>query len=29
MCEYQRAKENQMPTLDRETYKQMKGGEQE
>ena len=29
MCEYQRAKENQMPTLDRETYEQLKGGEQE
>lgn len=29
MCEYQRVKENQMPMLDRETYKLLKGGEQE
>lgn len=29
MCEYQRVKENQMPTLDRETYERLKGGEKE
>lgn len=29
MCEYHRVKENQIPTLDRETYERLKGGEQE
>ena len=29
MCEYHRVKKNQIPTLDRETYERLKGGEQE
>ena len=29
MCEYHRVKESQIPTLDRETYERLKGGEQE
>ena len=29
MCEYHRVKEYQIPTLDRETYERLKGGEQE